>query len=491
MIKVTKINSTKLFIDCSNQQSKELRNWFSAKAPNYRFHPKFKQGVWDGNLYWYDIKNNLLPIGLLHDFVKFCKKGNYEYTFENYCKEKISFEQFKNFLDTINLNPKFELREYQIQAAIDVINYKNINIHAVTSSGKTLILYFIARWFESKNKKCLFIFPNVSLIQQIYSDFEDYGWENVGEKCHQIFAGQRKIFNAPVILSSWQSLSNDKTLFKLFSIFDVLIIDEAHLASGKSINEISSYCISADYRIGCSGTYPEYHTADWFTIIGSLGPIKTYATYKFLQDNEYIVNLKIYVFQLNYEKKFRESVMLESNKNFALETDLINLNPNRNNFILKMIENIKGNTLILFTKKEKHGIPLYNLLKENSTKKIFYIDGSIDPKEREQIRKQIEFEENIIIQATYATFSTGISVKNIRNIIFASEYKSKVKVLQSIGRGLRKMEGKNLLTLYDLVDNLKIPNQFENYAMKHFKERIKIYQTENFKWKLVNFEIKN
>ena len=488
-----KKDCSSLIVQCNHIITKELSSYFSAKAPNYRFHPLYKQGIWKGDLYFFQTSTNELPYGLIEELKVFCRKGSYTYSTKFNSDESLSKEEFIKFIDTLNL--PFEPRDYQVDSAYQAISKKIINIKSVTSSGKSLILYLIVRYMEFMKQRILLVVPTVNLVTQMYSDFESYGWELVADKCHMIYGGQKKLFDCPVSISTWQSLAG-KVNSEIFKEFKVLMIDEAHQAKAKSLNEIAKLCTNAEWRIGCSGTYPEYHTADWFSITGSLGPIVNFTSYKNLQEEGHISGLRIYSMRLKYPMEYRKEVYTKSLKNYQEETDLVNGNEKRHQFLLKMVQNLKQNTLVLFTKKEKHGYPLKELFEsELKDKKLYYIDGDIEAKERENIRKMMEKENNIILLATYGTLSTGVNITNIHHVIFASGYKSRVKILQSIGRGLRKHKSKTHMTLYDIVDDLSFQDKtndirYINFSLKHYKERKKIYEEEAFDYKEIKFDIK-
>jgi superfamily II DNA or RNA helicase len=492
-----KKDSSSLVVECNHIITKELSSYFSAKAANYKFHPLYKQGIWKGDLYFFQYKTNELPWGLLEELKVFARKGSYTISYKFEPRECITRESFYAFIETLglaDLDVPIEPREYQIEAAYQAITKRTINIKSVTSSGKSLILYFIIRYMDFIKEKVLLVVPTVNLVTQMYSDFEEYGWENVADKCHMIYGGQKKLFDCPVSISTWQSLSG-KVNDEIFKLFKVLIIDEAHQAKAKSLSGIAKLCIEAEWRIGCSGTYPEYFTADWFSIVGSLGPIVNFSSYKDLQDKGHISNLRIYTVRLKYPMEYRKEIYVKSLKNYQEETDLVNGNEKRHRFLLKMVQNLKQNALVLFTKKEKHGYPLKELFEaELKDKKIYYIDGDIDAKEREAIRYLMEKDSNVVLLATYGTLSTGVNIPNIHHVIFASGYKSKVKVLQSIGRGLRKHKSKTHMTLYDIVDDLSFQDKsndikYINFSLRHSKERVKIYEEEGFNYKEIKFDI--
>lgn len=266
-------------------------------------------------------------------------------------------------------------------------------------------------------------------------------------------------------------------------------------SNGKSLKQIANACVNAEYRIGLSGTFPDERTADWFTLIGATGPIVEYSTYKKLQEDGHIAKLKIFNIILQYNKQTKLDVYNKCLKDYKEETDYVNGNINRVKFIAKMAQNLNNNVLILFTKIEKHGHVLRDIIsQEVSGKKIIYIDGSTPIQEREKMRMIAEKENNLIIIASYGTLSTGVNIKNLHYLIFASGYKSKYKVIQSIGRALRKKEGKEFATLYDIVDDLSFVDKkngikFINYSMKHHLERLKLYDKENFDYKSIKFKI--
>jgi superfamily II DNA or RNA helicase len=160
----------------------------------------------------------------------------------------------------------------------------------------------------------------------------------------------------------------------------------------------------------------------------------------------------------------------------------------RNNLIKNLVQDIKGNTLVLFNYVEKHGEPLYELINSiiDPERKLFFVHGSTDVEDREEVRKITETESNAIIVASYGTFSTGINIKRLHNIVFASPSKSRIRNLQSIGRVLRKGEGKDIATLYDIADDIG----GQNYTLRHLNERVTIYNEENFKYEVIRVNLR-
>ena len=520
LITISKLNSSILFVDANPIILGELERYFQAKAENYRFNPKYKAGFWDGNIYHFPLHTQHLNIGLLNEVYNFAR-SRYEiktdFNQEHLIEPKL-FQKFVKTLDIIFKDRHGNIidstpRDYQYQSVYDALTKQHINIEVPTSGGKTLISYMIARYLIARGLKVIMIVPTTTLVEQSYGDWYDFGWDNVRDNVHKIYSGQEKWFGAPITISTWQSLYKDKEIFEQF---DAVIIDEAHGAKATSLKNISNWCCNAEWRIGMSGTYPDNKNkeelSNYFNIVGALGPIKTYTSYKEMEDKGWIPKINIMAIILRYSQQRRKEIALlitnlkeeeqalkaqglKAPSSYNDEIDYIHNIPERNEFIINLVKkSCKGNTMILFTKKGKHGIPLKDELEKEfrNTKKVVYIDGDISTEERNMMRKKIDVEDDMILIASYGTFSTGISIKNIHNIIFASSYKSKIKILQSIGRGLRKMEGKEKITIYDLVDDcsLRMKNypKYSNTGLKQFKEREKIYNEKGLNWKSIKYK---
>jgi len=494
MIEIFKKNEATYLIQTNPTIERELKRYFSVKAANYRFSPLFKQGLWNGDIQFMN-SNNELAAGLIEKVYEFARMGKYtvKCNFDRF--NQIDRAEFQKFVDSIGL--PFPVRDYQFEAAYQACCKKHLNIHISTAGGKSLVIYIICRFLEYQKLNTLLLVPNLNLIEQMYSDFAEYGWK-VGDKCYRLYSGKEKFFDRAVTISAWQTIYTDKHKVdgrSIFENFDCLIIDEAQSAKGQSIQGVSKKCINAQYRFGFSGTYPDPSTADWYSVVGATGPIQTFATYKTLQDNKQIAQLKIFSIVLDYQKEFKQKVHKLAASDYNKQNDLIYGHPNRNQFILKMVQNLNENCLVLFTKKEAHGYIIRDLFeKELKGKMLLYIDGDVPIQDREDVRQLLEKNNNVVLLATYATLSAGFSAKNLHHLIFASSYKSHIKVLQSIGRALRLHKDKDYAKLYDLSDNLsfidKINNvKFVNFSMKHLKERYEIYQKENFDYKIIKYKI--
>jgi len=519
---IRKLNSSILFVDGNPKVLRELEFYFKSKAANYQFSPKYKAGFWDGWIYHFHLSTQHLHIGLFNELCQFCRKGGYRYETDFSVGHELSIEFFKRFVSALDIRikdrhgkviPDAKPRNYQLQSVYDALTKQHINIEVPTSGGKTLISYMIARYLQARNQKMILIVPTTTLVEQTYGDWFDFGWDYVRDHVHRIYGGQEKWFGAPITISTWQSLYKDKEIFEQF---DCILIDEAHGAKANSLKNIANWCCNADWRIGMSGTFPSYKDKDerssYFNIVGALGEIKTYTSYKEMQDKGWIPKVKIMAIILRYDLARRKEIathMIELKEEARVlkaqglkapsvyneEIDLIHNFEERNNFIINLVDkSCVGNTMILFTKTDKHGIPLKEELEKafRNKKKIIYIDGGIKTADRNALRKKIDAEDNIVLIASYGTFSTGISIKNIHNLILASSYKSKIKILQSIGRGLRKMEGKESINVYDIVDDCSIRMKnyptYENSSLKHFNKRKMIYEDKELNWKSIKYK---
>lgn len=469
-------------------KEQELCDFFTFYAPNYQFTPSFKAKVWDGKIRLYDIHRKTVPFGLLDYIEKFATDNEYSITKEGFdSKKEVSLEEISSFIDSLNIHTrgeKIRLRDYQIDAIHKAINKERMLALSPTSSGKSAIIYVYVRWHLENNLRVVLMVPTTSLVTQMLSDFKDYASEtdwNADEFVHCLYSGQLKDFSKPVLITTWQSVHSyskgkTKDVANFFKSWDVYIGDEAHRFASNSLLQISNKLINAKYRLGTTGTIQDAKVSK-LALEGSFGPVNRVITTKELMDAGQVVELKIKCFLLDYDK---ETKNLLKKADYQKEIDFIVTNDKRNQFIAKLTKVMKGNTLILFQFVEKHGKPLFELCQQVCGERpLFYISGETKVEEREYIRKILETHDDAVLVASYATLSTGINIPSIENIIFASPSKSKIRNLQSIGRGLRLKNGKNQCTLYDIADNFSLKSK-PNHTLRHFKERIEQYQEEQF-----------
>jgi superfamily II DNA or RNA helicase len=484
-IVIQKKNEVYIKVKTEPHIHQELSEYFTFEVPGAKFMPQYRSKYWDGKIRLYSTHTGEIYVGLLDKLISWAKKFDYSVEFENNKfygtpfeeNEMISYEGVSEFMKKIS---KHEPRDYQINAVYDALRYNRKLLISPTASGKSLMIYSVVRYFQSSGKKILLVVPTTSLVEQMYKDFEDYGW-NAEEHCHKIYSGKDKSTNKEVIITTWQSIYNLPRSF--FNDFNVIIGDEAHLFKSKSLVGIMTKADNAKYRFGFTGTLDGSQTHKW-VLEGLFGPSYKVTQTKDLIEKGHLSKLQIKVLLLKHdEHKFND---------FEEEIQYLITNERRNKFIKNLSLDLKGNTLILFSRVESHGLPLYESINKSASKnrKIFFIHGGIDAEQREKVREITEKESDAIIIASYGTFSTGVNIKNLHNVIFASPSKSKIRNLQSIGRVLRKGDNKTKAVLYDIADEI-IYKSRKNYTLNHLIERIKIYNEEKFNYEIVKINFQN
>jgi len=479
-----------MYVDCERGPAQELSEYFSFYVPGYKFMPAYKNKVWDGKIRLYNNLTNELNAGLFHYLRKFCTERGYTYELEESDygsptdKNVVDQKVFDNFLSVSNL--PFAPRDYQYDAVIRSLISNRAILLSPTGSGKSFIIYLIIKYWmemENENDKVLIIVPTTSLVEQMYTDFKDYNM-NVEDMCHRIYSGKDKNSPKRVIISTWQSIY--KFPKKWFEQFGMVIGDECHGFKSKSLSSIMNKATKAKYRFGTTGTLDGTQTHR-LVLEGLFGPVHQVTMTKTLQDEGTLAPLDIKVLLLNYTEEVRKDF---GNKTYQDEIEFIIGNTTRNRLIRNLALDAKGNTLVLFSRVEAHGKPLYDLInsKAEEGRKVFFVSGEVATSDREAIRKIVEKQNGAIIVASLGTFSTGINIRNLHNIVFASPSKSQIKVLQSIGRGLRQSDDGRETTLYDITDDLHWQNR-KNYTLLHGAERIKIYDKEQFKYKVIKVDI--
>lgn len=497
MITVKKKDETSIRIHSDDSGTlMEISEFFTFYTEGYRYMPAFKNKTWDGKVRIFDRRTNTLPYGLLANLADFAKSRGYSLNLDkDVLPQNVpSVEDITKFIDNLvitdNKNGLIRPRDYQYEAVIHAIRKERSLLISPTGSGKSLIIYILIRWFLSNNedprKKVLVVVPTTSLVSQLHKDFEDYTqqdrWFDASNAVHEIYSGKEKFnIDAPIIVTTWQSAINLPKSW--FLQFGMVIGDEAHLFKAKSLTTIMSAITNAPFRIGTTGTLDNTQVHE-LVLTGSFGPVHRVTTTKALIDSNTLADLKIKCIVLKYEDEIRK---IGSKMEYKDEIDFLVGCSARNNFIANLTVGLKGNSLVLFNLVQKHGKPLYELIKAkagvDTKRKIFFVSGSTDVDDRERIRALVEKETDAIIVASSGTFSTGINIKNIHNIVFAAPTKSQVRVLQSIGRGLRKSDNDETTVVIDISDNLSWKSK-KNHTMKHAIERVNIYAKESFNYKL-------
>ena len=491
-MRISKKNEVYLVLnDMTDSTRQELTSFFEFEVPGASFMPNFRSRMWDGKIRLFSPATGEIYVGLLQYIKGFCQKNAIDYILEEGVENErnVVRQVVRDFIRSLKPKSKgkyLKVRDYQIDAVQHGIARNRALLVSPTASGKSLIIYSLVRYYHMMGLKTLILVPTTSLVEQMYSDFEDYGWSS-GTYCQKVYQGHSSKVEKDVVISTWQSIY--KLPKKYFEQFGCVIGDEAHMFKAKSLTGIMTKLQLCKYRFGLTGTLDGTQTHQ-LVLEGLFGPVEKVTTTKQLIDNKSLADLKIKCIILKHDN-------IRERMTYAEELQFLGEHERRNEFIAGLLMHLHGNTLCLYQLVEKHGKPLHEAVKksqkegffDDKLRKVFFIYGKTSTTEREEIRSIVEDEKNSITIASYGTFSTGINIRNIHNIVLASPSKSRIRVLQSIGRGLRQGENKDSVLIFDIADDLTFRNQ-PNFTLNHFQERIKIYATEQFNYEIAKVKLR-
>lgn len=478
MIFVHKVNDVHLQVECEPHVSRELSSFFEFEVPGAKFMPAYKNRLWDGKIRLYSQKTNMIYVGLLSYLEEFFQRNELEYVLHDdvIVNKNIDVKDVDGFINSLKI--PFKTRDYQFNAICTAIEKSRGLFLSPTASGKSFIIYCLVRYFRMMNKKILILVPTTSLVEQMTNDFVSYGWSD--QHIHKVYSGHDKQSDKPVIISTWQSLYKlPKAYFKQFQC---VFGDEAHTFKAKSLTNIMEKLEDCPYRFGFTGTLDGTQTHR-LVLEGLFGKVEKVITTKELIDKKTLAELNARCIILKHSEESAKEV---KDYTYSEEINYLATHDKRNEFIVNLCKTLKGNTLCLFQLVEKHGNVLYDMMKDDQ--KTFYVHGGTSAQEREHIRDIVNKSDKSIIVASYGTFSTGINIPNLNNIVFSSPSKSRIRVLQSIGRGLRKTDNKHSVLIYDISDDLSYKNK-KNFTLLHFEERLNIYNEESFSYKIDTVKI--
>ena len=482
-VTLTKFNEVYLRIKCEPSVARELSEFFTYEVPNAKFMPSVRNRLWDGKIRLFSPGTGKIYLGLLPYVRRFLAEQGHKIQYDSSLIPPQKFDKkiTTKFVRSLEKGT-FKARDYQIDAIHNILESDRGLILSPTGSGKSFIIYALVRYYLKtlNDKKILIIVPTTNLVEQMYGDFADYGWFP-DEHCHKLYAGSDKNTSKEVVISTWQSIYKlDK---KYFSQFGAVFVDECHLAKAKSLTGIMIKLHDCQYRIGTTGTLDgsEIHQ---LVLEGLFAKHKEVTTTAQLVKQKYLSNLNIRCLVLDHIKTNKRQ------RTYQEEMEYLSKSPARNNFICKLALTLEGNTLILAQYIKQLETLTLALTDHTKDRKIFFVYGATEAVERDKIRGIVEEENDAIIVASYGVFSMGINIKRLHNIIFASPYKSQIKVLQSIGRGLRLTKDKTECNLFDIADDLCYNNK-SNYTLKHFEERILIYSQQEFDYEIIPVQLKS
>lgn len=475
---VKKFNEVYNKIECDPGIAMELADHFTFEVPGAKFMPSVRNKVWDGKIRLLNPLTCTLYAGLNEYVESFCKTRKYEFELDGIdYDEEFSLLEAKKSIENMSLTKV--PRDYQINAYVHAVRKRRAVLLSPTASGKSLIIYMLTRHYNSNT---LIIVPTTSLVHQMASDFEDYGFDP--GQIHKIMGGEEKITDKKIVISTWQSIY--KLHKNWFDRFDLVIGDECHLFKAKSLTTIMTNLPSCKHRFGFTGTLDGTQT-NKMVLEGLFGPVTRVTTTSELMQKGTVASLKIKALVLKYPDHIKKEV---SKLDYQKELDFIVTNQSRNKFIKNLVLSLTGNTIVFFNFVDKHGKVLYDMIKDEAgARPVYFISGEVSAYDREQIRHSVETKTDCIILASSGTTSTGVNIVNLQNLVFTSPSKSRIRNLQSIGRVLRKSGDKVSATLYDIADDLSWKSK-KNHTILHFLERIKIYSSESFDYKIYPIDLK-
>ena len=482
---IQKKNEVYLTVECEPHVGYELADEFTFEVPQAKFMSAYKKRYWDGKIKLFSPGTGEIYVGLLPYITSFCEEKGYEvihrdnefYGLPSEVDEFITPQGIGEYVKSLHLPHK--VRDYQYKGIYEALRHKRKLLLSPTGSGKSLMIYALARFWEMKMLRTLIVVPTTSLVEQMYKDFQDYGWDSE-HHCHRVYAGTDPRSDKDVIITTWQSVYKLPKVY--FEKFGAVIGDEAHLFKAKSLTSIMNKLYDCKYRVGFTGTLDGMQT-NRLVLEGVFGSVdKITRTEKLIKEG-HLSDFEIKVLILKHDEK--EFDTYQDEMDYLVEHD------NRNKFIRNLVCDLSGNTLVLFNYVERHGMPLFELINNRvgDNRLVFLVHGGIDTEDREKARQIAETTNDSIIVASYGTFSTGINIRNLHNVVFASPSKSKIRNLQSIGRVLRKGDHKTKAVLYDIADDISKGSK-RNYTLNHLVERIKIYNEENFDYEFIDVRIK-
>ena len=483
-LSIKKKNEVYLKVEAEPHLHKEAAEYFSFDVESAKYmQRKNRYRGWDGKVHLYSPATGEIYCGLVDYLTDWAQEKGYTYQFqesENFGhpidqNNLVTPESVVGFVKALGIPVK--ARDYQYSAIYECLRYNRRLLLSPTASGKSLMIYSLVRFHVNVKRKVLIVVPTTSLVEQMYKDFEEYGWM-ASKHCHKIYAGEEKNSEADCIITTWQSVYKQPR--KWFERFNVVIGDEAHQFKAKSLTTIMHKLHGCKYRYGFTGTL-DGANVNQLVLEGVFGRCSQVTRTHQLMKKGHVAQLKVKVIVLKHDEQIFDG--------YQDEIEYLCEHEQRNKFIRNLACDLKGNTLVLFNYVEKHGMPLYEMINSHTDKPVHFVYGGVDVDDREQIRHLVENENDSIIVASYGTFSTGVNIKRLHNLVFASPSKSRVRNLQSIGRVLRQYRGKEVATLYDIADDIS-RDSGKNYTLLHLLERLKIYRDEKFNYEIIDVKVK-
>lgn len=495
-INIRRVNSSFLQLECDSSAIAELDEKFTFFVPGYRFMPKFKNKFWDGKLHLINRGTGIFPYGLLRDVMKQTQNLGYSVTIDKDINDDMSVGNnidIEEFIGTLNI--PYDLRSFQLDAIIDMWKRKRMISICPTGSGKSLIIYVFCRIYQKMisedQGKILIVVPSINLTKQMESDFGDYSIDDEWDASSNVQLmgeGATREISKNIVISTWQSISNLSP--EWYDSFDVVLADEVHMFKSNETKKISEHARFALWKLGTTGTLDGTLTHE-MQLSSLFGPPRKYISTTTLIEQGVLSKLKIYPILFQYSKELIDADLL--GREYKDEIEFIENSQEREKVLLDLCINLKGNTLIMFSRVVKMANPFYHELKKRLSgtgRNVYLVIGNVGGEERERIRKIMADETDAIIVSNPQLMSTGVNIRNLQNLIIGTPTKSRIKLLQAIGRILRTTEECNTARAFDIVDSFADGIKRKSFTMKHFESRLEQYEAEGFEYEIKKLTIR-
>lgn len=469
MVTIVPVDDVWVRVDAEEAVLREISAHFTFIIPAAKFMKGYRH--WDGKIHLFKLREQLLYRGLLPRLMDYLAQHGHPVTSRVPTPDDLPLDDVIVWVRA-QLLP-VQPRPYQIAALRQLLADRRGIILSPTGSGKSLIMHLVVQYL---NLPTLIVVPTTSLVAQLRNDFISYGVD--ASDIHTITAGQSKTTAAPITISTWQSIYELPPSY--YAKFQCVFVDEVHLAKSKSLSGLMEKCVSVPYRFGCTGTLDDTQ-AHQLILEGLFGAVTRVTTTHQLMQQQHLTPLRVKLCGIVYPDAVKKSLRGAS---YQDEVEYLVTSPERLEIVARTAARAKGNVLVLFNFIEKHGVPLFDRIQHLVVdREVHFISGSVPGEERERVRQWVNQNDRQIIVASYGTFSTGIDLPKLDTLIFASPSKSKVRVLQSIGRSLRLHRDKTHATLVDFVDDLRTGTHV-NHTFRHAELRVQYYASERFPYEL-------
>lgn len=478
-LSIEAVNEARIHLDGPQDFIQYLRDTLTFEAPNAAFMRRRggRYRHWDGRIRLLDTRNNTTFSGLAWRIASMAKEHGLDVAIdERFKPHSVTREVVVEFMRGLEL--PFQPHEHQVDAVEASVRTGRCLLVSPTASGKSLIAYTLHRWYGGKT---LIIVPTVGLVEQMAKDFASYGFDGEVRRVHShAGASDDSDADAPVTVTTWQSAHAESP--DALRGFDIVIGDEAHLFRAKSLIELMNRLHDVPVRIGMTGTLDGVQVNE-LQSEGLFGPVYTVATTTELIDRGIVSNLHVIVVML----KHHGITLIEDD--YWSELEYIIASIQRTEFIANLVKELHGNSIVLFQRLD-HGAALRHAIAATG-RRTLYVAGETPAEYREAVRAEVTSSSDAVVVASYGVFSTGVDIRNVSNIVMASPTKSRVRVLQSIGRGLRVHADKKLCRIYDIVDDLRTSDRDpKNYTLNHMMNRMMMYAEQGFKYTTHAFDLR-